>query len=173
MERLKKQGFYFLLALLALGVQQPAAGVDHDYEEKTWSEAEVQLPAFPEKENLVQFKVGAISGTSFFIDFNSLSVAADEVIRYSLVAVSSSGAKNVSYEGMRCATGERKLYAFGRADGTWSKSKSDQWTRIHGTSNNYQVELFTNYFCTAGTSPVRDVDEARRILKSGGRFSAR
>ena len=35
-------------------------------------------------------------------------------LRFTLVIVSPSGARNVSYEGMNCSTGERRLYAFGR-----------------------------------------------------------
>lgn len=167
-----KKRSLFLFALFVLASQSSAAGFDQDYEDKTWTELEVQFPAFPEKNNLVQFKVGAIADTSFFVDLNSLSVGTDEVIRYTLVALSSSGARNVSYEGMRCATGERRLYAFGRSNGTWSRAKSNQWVRIHGTSNSYLVELFSNYFCTAGDSPVRDVNSASRILKGGGRFSS-
>lgn len=82
----------------------------------------MQLPAFPEQENLVPFKVGSVSDKQFFVDGASISIGSDDVIRYSLVVVSSTGAKSISFEGMRCATGERRVYAFGRSDKTWSKA---------------------------------------------------
>ena len=58
----------FLMALL-LSVQSSMAASRNDRgvrsnsnfeeeEQKTWTEAEVQLPAFPEEENLISFKVG-------------------------------------------------------------------------------------------------------------------
>lgn len=156
------------LSLAMLTVSSLASGFDNDFEEKPWVEIEVQLPAFPQNENLVPFKVGAASDTQFKIDSKSLSVGADAVIRYTLVVVSSAGAESVSYEGMRCTTGERRFYAFGRPDGTWSKARSAQWTKIQGSSNNHHVELFVNYFCNKGAPMIASVDDAVRALRNGG-----
>lgn len=55
------------------------------------------------------FRVGAITDTHYFIDGSTISVGADQVIRYTLVIVSSSGAQNISYEGMRCLTAEKRV----------------------------------------------------------------
>ncbi|MBV5342254.1 CNP1-like family protein [bacterium] len=151
-----------------LSQQLLAADFDKEFEEKSWAEIEVQLPSFPEKGNLIPFRVGAISDTKYLIDGNSLSVGADGVIRYALVVVSSEGAQNISYEGMRCATAERRFYAFGRSDKTWSKARSNQWVRIQGSSNNHHVELYFNRFCSAGITSVTSAEDARRVLRSGG-----
>lgn len=145
-----------------------AAGFDSDFEEKTWSEMEVQLPAYPAKSDLVAFKVGSVAETLFQIDSRSLSVGTDDVIRYTLVVTSSEGAQNVSYEGMRCLTGEKRLYAFGHADSTWSKARNDKWTRITGSFNNPHVELFVNYFCDASAPSTRTAEDALRSLRRGG-----
>ena len=145
-----------------------AAKVDADDEEKPWVEVEVQLPDFPEDQNLIPFSVGAVSDPRFLIDGSSISVAADGVIRYTLIATSSAGAQNISFEGMRCATAERRPYAFGRPDKTWSKARSNQWVKIRGSSNNHFVELFTNYFCAIGAPQIASGDDARRVLLSGG-----
>ena len=158
----------FGLSLALLIVSSSASGFDNDFEEKPWVEIEVQLPAFPQNENLVPFKVGAASDTQFKIDSKSLSVGADTVIRYTLIVVSSAGAENISYEGMRCTTGERRFYAFGRADGTWSKARNTQWTKIQGSLNNHHVELFVNYFCNKGAPLIASTDDAVRALRTGG-----
>lgn len=150
-----------------------AVEFDDEYDESPWAEIEIQLPPYPVAENMISFNVGAIAGASFSIDSESLSVGGDGVIRYTLEVVSSSGARNVSYEGMRCKTGEWRFYASGRPDKTWSKARSNQWVRIRGTSNNHHVELFSNYFCPAGSSAVGSAEDARRSLQSGGRFSER
>ena len=63
-------------------------------------------------------------GQSLFVDEASVHYGSDDVIRYTMVIVSPSGARNVTFEGMRCETGERRLYAFGRADGSWSRAKT-------------------------------------------------
>lgn len=147
-------------------------GFDAEFEQKPWAEIEVQLPAFPEDENLIPFRVGYHTETKFLIDGNSLSVGSDEVIRYTLLVISASGAKNISYEGMRCETVERRVYAFGRSDKTWSKARSNQWVRLKGSTNNHYVDLFSNYFCVLGDPYVRSADDARRVLRSGGRAPA-
>jgi hypothetical protein len=158
------------ISLAAVSFFAPAAAdsFDSDFEEKPWTEIEVQLPAFPQKEDLVGFKVGAANNTQFQLDSKSLSVGTDSVIRYTLIVVGPSGAVNISYEGMRCATVERRYYAFGHSDQTWSKARSNQWTRIQGTSNNLYVELYSNYFCTVGASAIRSADDILRVLRKGG-----
>ena len=138
---------------------------DNDVEETPWKEIEAKLPLSPEDENLIPFKVGPATDMRFTIDGKSISVDSDDVIRYTLVTISPSGAKTISYEGMRCATAERRLYAFGRADRTWSKARNAQWLKIRGGSNNHVVELFTNYFCRS-SSVVVNADDARRVLRA-------
>ena len=159
---------FFALTFMLISVESEASSFDNEYEEKPWSEIEVQMPAFPQKENLIAFKVGAIDDTQYLIDGNSLSVGSDSVIRFTLVVVSSAGAQNVSYEGMRCATAERRFYAFGRSDRTWSKARSNHWMSIQGSSNNPHVELFVNFFCTVGIYSISNAEDAIRVLRNGG-----
>ena len=157
-----------LVVLMVLSECLLAKGFDEDFEEKPWEEVAVQLPPFPEEEDLLPFSVGAVRDTKYLIDAKSLSVGADGVIRYTLVVISSEGARNVSFEGMRCATAERRFYAFGRADKAWSKARTNQWGKIRGTSNNHHVELYSNFFCSAGMLTAENPDDARRVLRNGG-----
>jgi hypothetical protein len=136
-------------------------------DEKSWQEIEVQLPEFPQPENMISFEVGAITDKQFLIDEKSISVDSDEVIRYSLVVISSSGARNISYEGMRCATAERRVYAFGQADKTWSKARGDKWIKIRGSGNSHHVALFADYFCVIGQPAVMKPEDAVRALRYG------
>jgi hypothetical protein len=171
MRSLKVVSWFFAVALPVLSVSALAAdGFDDEFEEKPWAEIEVQLPAFPEKENLIPFRVGVVVDTKYLVDGSSLSVGTDSVVRYTLLVVSPSGAQNISYEGMRCATGERRSYAFGRSDRTWSKARSNQWVRVQGGSNNPHVSLLTSYFCAVGAPSVMTAEDARRVLRSGGQL---
>jgi hypothetical protein len=156
---------FFLAALYA---EISVAGYDPDAEEKPWEEMAATLPAFPEKGNLIPFTVGAVSDTRFYVDGASIAIGADGVVRYTLVVLSSEGAETVSYEGLRCTTRERRFYAFGRSDKTWSKPRSNQWVRIQGTSNNPHVELYSNNFCANSIVSVASPEEARRVLRNGG-----
>lgn len=139
-----------------------------ELEAAPWHEVEMQLPAFPAPENLLSFTVSAASGNRFMIDSASLAVTSDGVVRYTLVVASPSGAQNVSYEGIRCAAGERRLYAFGHVDRTWSKARDKQWTKIeNSTLNRQHAALYYEYFCPNGNI-VHDAEEARQALRAGG-----
>lgn len=137
------------------------------FDDKPWAEVEMALPKAPQDANLLPIDVNVLSDNRFFVDELSVAYGSDDVIRYTMVVLSSSGARNVSYEGMRCETGERRLYAFGRADGSWSKARSSAWVRIEGGKLNRQhAALFRDYFCTAGGS-VSDTEGAKRVLRYG------
>ena len=161
-----------LLVFLSASQCVLAAGFDSEYEEKRWEEIEAQIPVFPKSESLTAFYVSATTDNKFTVDRDSISVGADGVVRYTLVVTSASGAQNVSYEGMRCTTGERRSYAFGRSDKTWSKARSNQWVKIQeSTLNRHHAALYFEYFCPNGVI-VFDLDEARMALRLGGHPSS-
>ncbi|MCL2345947.1 MAG: CNP1-like family protein, partial [Desulfobulbus sp.] len=79
------------------------------------------------------------------------------------------GARNVTYEGMRCQTREWRVYASGRADGSWSKARRAEWLPIRDEAvNRYHAALFLDYFCVGGNI-VDDADTARKALRRAGR----
>lgn len=141
-----------LVATINLSHAQSNFDEDFDDETKPWQEIAIQLPAPPVTANLLPFEVSATATQSFAIDSRSLTVGSDGVIRYTLVATSAAGAKNVSYEGIRCASFEKKLYAFGHANGSWSRSRNDQWQRIASNAANRQHAILAkDYFCAGLT----------------------
>jgi hypothetical protein len=152
----------------------PAAGAqfygDKKYgefyeEEKKWNELEAQLPAFPKQEDLIEFNAGGATSNRHHVDATTLTVGADGVVRYVAVVKTSGGATNISFEGIRCGTRERKLYAFGRTDGSWSPARAPSWQRIrHGS---YQSLLYTDYFCPQHAI-LRKAEEGVDALKRGG-----
>jgi hypothetical protein len=122
-----------------------------DGENKAWAESAVNLPAPPKKENLLSFYVSPTATIDFSVDAKSLSVDKDGVVRYTLVATSRTGATNISYEGIRCQSAEKKLYAFGQSDGSWSRARRDAWDVIRESGANRQhATLALEYFCDGG-----------------------
>lgn len=158
---------FFLLGVLSMA--SPLwADFEEDYESKKWQEVEVQLPAAPRQENLLPFYVSAATSNRFFIDGSTLSVGSDGVVRYVLVVMSAEGGRNVTFEGMRCEARERRIYASGRLDGTWAKTRKNEWVRIQEAyANRHHAALFLDYFCPVGVI-VRNADEARAALARGG-----
>ncbi len=159
-----------LLLILAFSVSSVFAGDEEDYESKDWKEVDVPLPAAPKQESMLPFYVSAATDNRFFIDGASLSVGGDGVVRYVLLILSPQGGRTVSFEGMRCETRERRIYASGRSDGTWSRARKSEWVDIQDVSmNRYHAALFNDYFCPFGII-VRDAAEARKVLQQGARL---
>lgn len=145
-----------------------AADFDEEYDVKAWTEIAVNLPPSPRQQDLVRFYVSAATDNLFFVDSASVSVGEDGVVRYALVIEAAGGARSVSYEGIRCQTREHRIYASGRRDGSWSKSRNNEWARIQEVyANRYSAALFLDYFCPLGTI-VKNANEARQALRSGG-----
>lgn len=152
---------------------QPSWGqFERDFDEKPWSELESRLPPPPRQENLLPFFVSAASSNQFFVDGSSLSSGTDGVVRYTLIVQSPSGVRNISFEGMRCATAEFKRYAFGREDGSWGRAKNVQWTPIQYKDLNRQHHmLFDDFLCPRGF-PVKSLEEAIQAFRAGIHFNA-
>lgn len=165
-----KAGIFFRgLLLLALMHQAWATDAsDEEFETKQWQEIKTALPAAPQEGNLLPFYVSAIDRNQFLVDASSLTVGSDGVVRYVMVIVTPGGARNVTFEGMRCETREHKIYAVGHADGSWVKARSGDWRRIQEVAaNGYHARLFLDYFCAGGviaSSPAEIVS----ALKGGG-----
>ncbi len=139
-----------------------------DFEdEKPWAEIEAKLPPYPKEENLLPLFVSAATDNKFFVDASSISTSEDGVVRYTLIVKSAAGAANVSFEGIRCASGERKLYAFGRKEGAWSRARFAKWAPISYQDRNRQHHvLYNDFFCPGGVI-VKDPQTAVDLLKRG------
>lgn len=147
--KLAQASLITLLAAGSLAHAQSRFEEDFDDINKPWQEIAIQLPPLPQKENLLEFDVGPATTMTFAVDGKSISVGDDAVVRYTLVSRSPSGAENISYEGIRCETQERKLYAFGHKDAGWTRSRRDKWERYTGTvANSQHAALARDYFCT-------------------------
>ena len=164
----------FAVLCLAAGMGAAgAASTDDDEDAKPWQENVVQFPASVPHANWVPFYVSAATDNEFFVDVSTLSVDTDDVVRYVLKVVSSEGAASISYEGMRCDTRERKIYASGRRDGSWSKSRNSAWVSIRdAAANRHYAALFLDYFCPSGII-VRSSAEAVKALQNQGRVNVR
>ena len=140
-----------------------------DDEPKEWAELAAQLPPAPQPGDLVGFYVSPATQFRFSLDRKSISIGSDGVVRYTLVGISDLGAKNVSYEGMRCATWERKLYAVGRSDGSWAPSRNKNWQHVWEANTNRQhAELMKELLCPDRLVP-KDAKEILERLARGSR----
>lgn len=141
-------------------------------DEKTWQEKTPALPAYPDLNKLQPFYAGPATTLEFSIDPASLQIGEDEVVRYTLVVKSRQGALNISYEGLRCATLERKRYAIGHnSDKSWSPVNKPVWKRIeYADVNRHYIALGTEYFCQQKTLTSRNPKDLLLNLKNSRNF---
>ena len=155
-----------LICVLFLIACAKPAFKDEFESDKPWVEQLTQLPAYPDAKNLMAFDAGTVSDNQYFVDTTSIKVGEDGVIRFSLVIKSSAGASNISYEGIRCATSERKLYALGRDDKSWIQPRVSEWQKLDFVRQFYaQRELSKNIFCP-NQQIVSNTEEAIQALKA-------
>lgn len=132
-----------------------------------WSESAFEMPPPASDATLRTFFVSAASPNRFYVDEASLEVGEDGVIRYVLVIRTPGGAENVTFEGIRCASAERRIYAIGQEGGAWVDARRSEWEPIR--ANNYNMPraaLAANYVCD-GPAPPRNRAEALRWLRHG------
>ena len=152
---------------LTLGVSRAAVDNLNEYnvresifdeinaERAGWKELKPALPAYPKADNLVEVQISALSPHRYYVDASSVELGRDKVMRYTTVVKTSGGATNVTYEGIRCETRERKIYALGHADGTWAEPRDPAWRRIERHHPAVYMTLWRDYFCASRTMPTK------------------
>jgi len=167
--KLKNINFLSLLAIAGLctSFQVSAQLFARDFDEQEWVEQQARLPVFPKAENLLVARIEAARTFQFLVDGSTIDIGRDGVVRYVLVARSASGSENISFEGVRCETRERKLYAVGRPDKTWAPSRNSAWIMYSISAVNHHAELAATFFCP-NTLIARNASQVVDLLKSGG-----
>lgn len=166
-----KPAIALLLWAMALGAQAqlvtpPPSQLEFE-EEQAWKEADIEPPAFPQGENLREFYVSETATNNYMLDGSTLQPGADGVVRYVLVVKTSGGATNISFEGIHCKERRWKLYATGRANGTWSKVRMPQWRPIENKPvNRHHAALSRDLLCPSGDA-IQTADEGRNALRLG------
>src|SRR5262249_48726253 len=140
-------GALMALAAVRAGLAPAASCFFCSGEEKAWEETEAPVPAYPRTENLIRFDAGGATTHRFYVDAPSVTVGSDGVVRYTLVVKTAGGATNVSFEGIRCATREQKLYAVGQGEGKWGPARDSRWRYIeYQDLNRHHGVLYSDFF---------------------------
>jgi hypothetical protein len=174
-----------LIACLAIALVGTLAAAERDifihgpkdinpnYQEpEAWKEqAAASLPPWPKDADLVEFHTSDPQ-TPFrhFIDTKSLSVDAQQVVRYTVVVASASGSRNVAYEGIRCTpTGQHRIYAYG-ASGKFEPIPDSPWRGVMESGvPPYARDLQRFFLCVPLKFEPRPVKEMPRVLSGRGK----
>jgi hypothetical protein len=135
-------------------------------------ETAVKLPPYPKEQDLLRFEVQPRTAFDYFVDGTSIVVLEEGVVRFAVVARTAT-AVNVSYEGFRCITRERRIYAHASRDGAWIAPKDPGWVPVGPRAvAGFRHELYWNYFCP-GKRIIGSPREGLDALRSGGHPDAR
>ena len=94
-----------------------------------WKEMDAPPPPALRTEGLIPIDVEG-STLRWGVDPASITVSSDRVVRYVVVATSSSGAVNGIYEGLRCETGSAKVFARYNPGSGWVPTPTAEWQDV-------------------------------------------
>ena len=104
--------------------------------EAAMPDSPVQLPAFPRGRDLVELDSASFEqGVRVFLDPASLSQPAPELVRYTMLLVSSKGTGNLFFEGIDCDREEWRTLAFGTGEGTFELIRNPRWRTLRAGAN--------------------------------------
>jgi len=147
----------FPLLVVLITFVFPAMAAEDDFGDSTgpvvikkaWKEAEVHIPAKITDSDLINFKIFEMPRYKYFIDATTLKTSkSDNSVRYAIVVQTSGGVRNVFFEGIRCDTGQYKLYAAA----IWGQSlvplATPEWKKIKGLGVTvYRTDLYRDFLC--------------------------
>ncbi len=127
----------------------------------------IDLPAWPEERDLAELKQGVRPDLRFFVDRRSIERVPGGEFRYTFVVHSTSGARNVTFEMMKCNPRERMILALGSPDRRWSPARFLRWEPIDRNDPAGMREvLYRDIFCP-DRQPVASIKAALTALKTG------
>jgi hypothetical protein len=158
--------FSKLLALALACATGVAAAQFAPAEDPDWKELQAPPPPPLRTSGLIGVEMPG-SSLHFGVDPASVSVGADGIVRYVVVATSDSGAVNGIYEGVRCSTGEVKVLAHHNPASGWVPTRDAQWQALQSTRNSrYSLTIARTGACL-GQAPNGTASKIVRDLRSG------
>jgi len=132
------------------------------------SDTTIDLPAYPADADLIELRQGVRPDLGFFVDARSLQLAPNGEIRYTFVVRSASGARNVTFESMRCPVRERMIIAVGGTDRRWAPARFLRWEALElNDTLGQRGTLHREMFCAA-LLPIASAKEGVAALRAGG-----
>lgn len=130
-----------------------------------WKEFAVPPPPVPELRGLIPVELPG-SALRVGVMPASITIAAEGVVRYVMVATSDDGAINAMYEGIRCSTGEVRVYARHQPGGGWKMLSDDSWRPLYGNAaQRHSLRVARQGICM-GNGINRDAGTIVRDLRS-------
>ncbi len=166
-----KFGLIALLMAAALALALPVGAQYADLDRADWKEDTPPPPPAYSLSGLIDIEMPRTSNIRMGIDPDTIRVNADTgVVRYVVVARGPS-AVNATYEGIRCATGEYRVYARQVQGSPWTEAGDSEWKSMRGQSGvlvQHPFQLARGGMCMGATVRTA-VPEIVRELRTGNK----
>ena len=157
------------LAAVLLALAASVGAQTADLDRADWAEDTPPPPPSYSINRLIDIEMPRTSSVKMGVDPETISVNPKTgIVRYVVVARGAS-AVNASYEGIRCATAEYRVYARQVQGGPWTADSDSQWKNMVGQTGvlvQHPYQLARGGMCI-GTSIRLSVPEIVRELKTG------
>ena len=131
-----------------------------------WTESDAPPPPTFSLGQLIPLNMPPYVSLKFGIDPTTLSVTADGIARYVVVATNTSGSMTAMYEGIRCATGEVKTYARFNSSGKWDPVQKPKWQELTGPQPSKHANVLARQgLCEGSTTTGLTVADIVQALK--------
>ena len=131
-----------------------------------WKEMEAPPPPALRTQGLIPIEMPSGFALRFAVDPASVSVGADGVVRYVIVASSPTGVVNAMYEGLRCNTAEVKVYARHNPDSGWVPARNAEWQPLQNRPNSRHSLVVARTGACVGTGSGGKASEIVRALRT-------
>jgi len=142
-----------LLALLLLVATCDVSAQLID-EDPDWKEVDIPAPPAFRFDQLIELEMPRHISLKVGFDSDTLRVTTDGVIRYVMVATSASGSRYATYEGIRCQTGEVKVYARHGVTGKWVAANDPQWKPLNNNQPSPHASALARQGACNGRAPA-------------------
>jgi hypothetical protein len=158
------------IRILALAIALAGAGsafAQLTPDNPDWKELDAPPPPL-RTQGLIDIDMPATT-MRFAVDPASITVGSDAIVRYVVVATSSTGTVNAMYEGIRCGTREVKVYAHHNPDSGWVPARDPQWQQLSRAVNSrHSQQIARSGVCFENTpngSALQIVQDLRAPLE--------
>ena len=135
-----------------------------------WKESEAPPPPPFQADRVLPLDMPRHITTRVGVDPQTLRITDDGIVRYVMVAGTPGSSVNASYEGIRCLTGEVKVYARYSSNGTWRSLPNADWKPLNGNQPSlHALVLARQGACDGRAATAGTVANIVSKLKAGSR----
>lgn len=153
---------------LVLAMMAGAASAQLTDADPDWKELEAPPPPALRTDRLIPVEMPPSNNLRFGVDAGSITVGTDGIVRYVVVAQSPSGTVNAMYEGVRCSSGEVKVYARHNPDSGWVRAANAEWVPLRIARNSRHSLVIARGGACVDAAPNQSAALVVRDLRGAG-----